>query len=321
MTPAETAAEREARAKLEALSRDLRENQRPPVRRAVDALLSGEAPRPDDPAGVLLELPRRSFRLRHRKGFKLTGAGTGALDLFVLQDQRGGPPIARLIVKTIHRTAAEMGSIQWLAEALFYLDLAPRISGEGITLPDVHGCKATAQGVTLVLSFIPPPQPPLSPHPERKAAARAIGRFGAVTHLRRLHEAGWLEAVRPRLMPETFLALEALVEAAFPDAAARERCLAAFEAFMGDAGLQRRLDEAGVPCLCHGDLHPKTSCRRRTAASPSSTGAMWAPAPSAMTWGAGCCPTSSTNRFGRITSALPAQWISWRARCWPVRGT
>ncbi len=58
-------------------------------------------------------------------------------------------------------------------------------------------------------------------------------------------------------MPETFLALEALVEAAFPDAAARERCLAAFEAFMGDAGLQRRLDEAGVPCLCHGDLHPK----------------------------------------------------------------
>ncbi len=57
-----------------------------------------------------------------------------------------------------------MGSIQWLAEALFYLDLAPRISGEGITLSDVHGCKATAQGVTLVLSFIPPPQPPLSPH-------------------------------------------------------------------------------------------------------------------------------------------------------------
>lgn len=254
---AETVAEREGRERLRILSESLRDRQRRPLRLAADVLLSDDPSADDDQRGVRLDLPRRGFTLKRRKSFKPTGTGSAAIDMFVLQDENGGPPVARLICKTILRTAVEMGNTQWLAEAMFYLDLAPRIACDGVAIPEAHGCRVEGQAVTLVLEFIPPPAPPLAPQPDAEVAARAIGRLGAFTHTRGLHDESWLERVRPRLTPEAFLALEAVAEAALPDAAARDRCLEIFESFMGDSSLQRRLDEGGIACLCHGDLHPK----------------------------------------------------------------
>lgn len=256
-TAPETLDERQARDRLRTLAGALREGQRPPLRRAADALLTADPEVLRRPEGLVLELPRRTLRLRHRKSFKPTGTGTGAIDLFVLQDERGGPLLARLIRKSIRRTAVEVGNVLWLAEALFYLDIAPRLACDGIAIPEVHGCSVDEGAVTLVMSFMPPPQPPHSVLVQPSVAAQAIGRLGAFSHRHGLHEASWLERVRPRFTPDAFVALEGLIGACVAEPVARDRVLGLFEACLGDTQLQHRLDEKGLRSLCHGDLHPR----------------------------------------------------------------
>ncbi len=226
--------------------------QRPGVRAAVQLLLEAGTELPPD--GTILALGSRTLRLVPRRVFRATGKGTSAVELFALRDEDKASVTARLIRKRVHRAALDVSNIRWLTEALFYLDLAPQVSCDGIRLPAFHGCRADDGVVTLVMEFLGNKPGEVPAAELLRNSAQAVGFLGAFTHVHALYEQPWAERVTHRLKPEALLALEYLVLGSLPIGEG-ENCLAAIEAFIDNPQLHHSLAEQGIACLVHGDLH------------------------------------------------------------------
>jgi hypothetical protein len=244
--------EREALEHLRELAAQHPRGQRPGIRAAAAMLLETDADVPPD--GVPLPLNGRSLRLLPRRVFNATGRGTGAVELFALQDEDKGTVTGRLIRKRIHRTALDVSNIRWLTEALFYLDAAPQIACEGIRFPALHGCRTGEDSVILVMEFLGNKPASLPALELLRSSARAVGLLGGFTHLHQVYEKPWMERVTHRLKPEALLALQYLVLECLPGAEG-EHCLAAIEGFIDTPQLHHSMAEQGMACLVHGDLH------------------------------------------------------------------
>ncbi len=228
--------------------------QRPGLRDAVALLRDPQSAFP--PEGLPFTLQARTLRLVPRRVFRATGKGTGAVELFVLRDEDKGSVTARMIRKSVRRTALDMSNIRWLTEALFYLDLAPRISCDGIRLPALYGCRADDGAVTLVMEFLKDESADVPKAEWLRASARALGRLGGYTHVHGLYKSPWCERVTYELRPEALLALDHLIHGCLPGAEG-ENCLSALQDFIDNPQLHHDISAHGIACLVHGDFQPR----------------------------------------------------------------
>jgi hypothetical protein len=204
-----------------------------------------------------LELPRRTVWLDHRRTFNPTGPGSGAIDLFCIRSRPRAGAIVKLVRKVVHRPDFIEERLGWLGEALFYLDIAPRISTQGLVIPELYGCSLDGDSIILVLEYLDPDR---AQHPDLARialSARLIGSLGAITHQGRHYEAEWIRPFSPRFPVETLAALESLAAHSIPDADEQSRIVGAFERLIGSPEAIACIRANGYRSLAHGDLHTR----------------------------------------------------------------
>jgi hypothetical protein len=243
-------------ARLQRLIGDFPSEQfRPPIRAATNLLLNHDASLLQDGGVVALELPRRTVWLRHSKTFNPTGPGSASIDLFDVHPRPRAPAIASMVRKTIFKREPGEEQIGWLGEALFYFDVAPRLDVPGLVVPQLYGCKAVQDKVTMIIEYLQPAEVQAAGLERIDRAAGAIGRLGAISHKQELYGADWIRPVTPRLPPETLFALEALTAHCIDDPDEQGRIVTAIENLIGSPDVLGRIRERAYPCLAHGDLH------------------------------------------------------------------
>ena len=227
---------------------------RPPIRAATAMLLTekAEALRKGP---VPLELPHRTVWLNHAETFNPTGPGSAAIDLFELRPRPETRPAARLVRKAVFRDVSIEERLGWIGEALFYLEIAPRIALPGAAIPQLYGCKLEEGSAVLVLEYLEPSAARTSGLERIARSAHVIGILGAATHRDQLFLADWIRPMSPRLPPETLFALESIAAHCIPDGDEQSRIVGAFERLIGSPEIVGRIRAQGYRTLAHGDLH------------------------------------------------------------------